>query len=248
MNWACVLLLFLALPARAFDHEHRGFGRVLSSFVKTIGAQTLVDYRALKQESSGLEGYLRELSALSRPQFESFSRDEQLALLINAYNAWTLKLVIDHYPVKSIKDIGPFYSSPWKLEFLPWLGQTISLDELEHERIRKVFKEPRIHFALVCASIGCPVLRPVPYVARALEAQLAGAQTDFLRDTSKNRFAVEKDRLKISVSSIFKWYGSDFGDAKALEALLVREMGIAAAGKRIALEYLDYDWSLNEAK
>jgi hypothetical protein len=250
MKKCFVLMLLVSLNAWGFDHQHQHFQEVLSQHVKFFGQQSLVDYKSLKQDSTKLKLYIDELSQVSKKDFQGWNREQQLATLINAYNAWTLKLIIDHYPVKSIRKIGPFYSTPWKQKFIKWLGEEVSLDEIEHQRIRKVYAEPRIHFVLVCASIGCPSLSATAFVAPKLHIQLDQAAKAFLSDRSKNTYQLKDNAVNLNVSSIFKWYGSDFGNEDELKKFLLKGLGIEneSAGKKIKLDYLDYDWGLNEIK
>jgi hypothetical protein len=249
MKIICVFL-FLVSSAWAFDHEHKIYADILASSVVKKGPQSLVNYKAIKTDPSKLKKYINELSKVSREEYTSWSKEQKLATLINAYNAWTIQLIVDHYPVSSIKKIGPFYSTPWKQEFIKWLGGKRSLDDIEHKIIRKDFSEPRIHFALVCAAMGCPSLQVKPFLAQNLEAQLQNAAHEFLHDTAENRHEVKGDKVILHLSSIFKWYGNDFGTKDELVKFIVKEMNIQnkVQGKKVELEYLDYDWNLNAVK
>ena len=132
------------------------------------GQASRVDYSAFQKNQKVLQAYLASMSAVSRSEFDSWTKDQQLAFLINAYNAWTIEFVLSAYPdIKSIKDLGSFFSSPWKKEFINLLGETRSLDNIEHTLIRGSgrYNEPRIHFAVNCASIGCPALLNRAYTA-----------------------------------------------------------------------------------
>jgi hypothetical protein len=168
-----------------------------------------------------------------------------------------LKLIIDHYPVDSIRDIGSFWRSPWKIEFFQLLGRDMHLDYLEHTLIRDPvrFGEPRIHFAVNCASIGCPALRDEPFLAERLELQLEDSTRRFLRDSSRNRW---RDG-RLQVSRIFDWYREDFErgsrGAASLAGFLARygqSLGLDDSDRRrlrageIPVSFLDYDWALNE--
>lgn len=221
------------------------------------GQASAVDYAGFLADHSALQSYLVSTSKVTRPEFDRWSNPEQLAFLINAYNAWTVELVLTGYPgIKSIKDLGSFIQSPWKKRFIPLLGESRSLDDIEHSLIRGSgrYNDPRIHFAVNCASIGCPALRAEAYVADRLNAQLEDATQNFLSDRTRNR--IESDVLK--VSSIFKWYGSDFekgwrgantlGQFLALYreplALNADTASHLSAGK-LDIEFLDYDWRLN---
>lgn len=248
-------LIFVVEPSFAsqFDHRHQVWAAILKEFVQVKGSESRVDYGRLKTKPAALTEYLSTLEATTQNDFEKFSRQEKLSFLINAYNALTVKLVIDHYPVKSIKDIGGLFSSPWKKKFFSLLGRERTLDEIEHELIRPKFDEPRIHFALVCASVGCPPLRGEPFVADQLENQLENSAINFLKDSSKNRFDAAKGKLELS--SIFKWYGSDFtkifGSIEAFVATRISDLQKeqeAIRTKKVDVSYLAYDWSLNDAK
>lgn len=223
------------------------------------GQASEVDYSGLKGDHAALLTYLASTSKVTQSEFDHWSSPAQLAFLINAYNAWTVELVLTGYPgIKSIKDLGSFIQSPWKKRFIPLLGETRSLDDIEHGLIRgsSRYNDPRIHFAVNCASIGCPALRVEAYVTERLSAQLEDATQKFLSDRTRNR--VESDVL--NVSSIFKWYGPDFekgwrgantlGQFLALYSgslgLNVDTASQLSAGK-LGIEFLDYDWRLNVA-
>jgi hypothetical protein len=241
---------FALQGAYAFDHTHASFQKVLDAFVVHKEAQTLVDYKSLKTAPQDLNIYLGQLTNLNKSEFDSWSESKKLATLINAYNAWTIKLILDNYPVKSIKDIGTIFTSPWEKKFFKWLGEDSYLDYLEHEQVRKHFKEPRIHFALVCASIGCPSLSKKVFTAEKLDQQLEEASINFIKDKNKNRITSEIP-LKLQLSSIFKWYGSDFKNLNQfLAARITSKDSVADKIKqgKYEKEYLDYDWGLNETK
>lgn len=230
--------------ASTFDHSHRLLSEVLSKHVVTSGHQSSVRYQALKSSPNGLRQYLEQVSNVTKKQYQGFSENEKLAFLINAYNAFTLELLIQHYPVKSIKDIGGWFSSPWKKDFFRLFSEQHTLDDIEHEMIRKWFDEPRIHFALVCAARSCPPLKAAPYIAVTLNKQLSEAAENFLNDSERNRLDSISNTLYLS--SIFKWYGSDFnakhGSAKNYVA---RFYGVDP--NKVSVSYLTYDWSLNDA-
>ena len=248
------MLASIAMPQSvyAFDQDHMSFARVLTQSVKTNGASSEVHYAALKKSPGDLSKYLAEVESASKAEFDSMSKNDRLAFLINAYNALTLKLVVDHYPVKSIKDIGGHFGNPWKNQFFSLLGERHSLDDVEHKMIRPVFHEPRIHFALVCASRGCPRLYDKPFVGSSLEKQLDDAQRTFLGDSSKNQYLSAENTF--SVSSIFKWYGEDFeqkfGSVKNFLAtqMVMQAPPLKESIEKAKLNFKDYDWSLNEAR
>ena len=179
------LLLLVASPLLAFDHQR--WDRLLAEHVQwqRSGVATGVDYPGFRADRAALDQYLQALSQVSGADFQRWSKDEQLAFLINAYNAFTIDLILrqDSLP-DSIRDIGSFFSGPWDQRFFTLLGETRTLDEVEHEMIRgnPALMDPRIHFAVNCASVGCPALRPEAYRAETLEQQLADSTRRFLSD------------------------------------------------------------------
>ena len=238
--------------------EHAVFDRsrfdvVLASHVDGRG---MVDYAGLKQ-SDALAPYLADLDAATP---EAMPTHERLAFWINVYNAWTLRLILDHHPVASIKRITPVrlpglslyvpkLNSPWEYRIVRAAGRRLTLNEVEHGIIRKAFEEPRIHFALVCAARSCPKLRREAYVGARLDEQLEDQARDFLHDPEKNR--VPDGDGVIRLSPIFRWFRRDFArDARGLQAFLepyfegdVRER-LRRGEYRV--RYLRYDWRLNE--
>lgn len=257
------LILFSISPwlqASSFSHTH--WNDLLKKHVTNTadGHSTQINYAAFKKQRSDLNAYLKTLSALSQAQFDVMAKDEQLAFLINAYNAWTVELILTKYPdLTSIKDLGSIFSSPWKKSFIPLLGETISLDDIEHGLIRGSdrYQDPRIHFAVNCASIGCPALRTEAYTGDKLDTQLEDQTRRFLSDRSRNRFS--KDTMELS--SIFKWYRDDFEagwrKAESLSAFLAlysNALSLSPETEKqlrsgsIDIDFLDYDWNLNSAQ
>lgn len=250
--------------ATGFDHRHAAWDALLRQHVVVAagGNASALRYAALQTQRTALRGYLDSLSAVSPASYGAWSKAQQMAFLINAYNAFTVELILTRYPdLKSIKDLGSFVQSPWKKEFFMLLGQERSLDEVEHGMIRApgVFDDPRIHVAVVCASIGCPMLRNEAFVAERLDAQLDDALRRFLSDRSRNRFDATTGTL--SVSKIFDWYRKDFEQGHqgitSLQALFGRHAEALAAtaqaqadirAGRYKLAFLDYDWALNDAR
>lgn len=233
-----LLIVTLLTPAlRAFDHS--ALDTVLK---KHIDAKGQVSYAALKSNRSTLDGYLTKTAAVANSDFMSWGRDEQLAFLINVYNAETLQLIVDNYPTESIKKLGGLFGSPWKKKVVNLFGEETTLDHVEHGIIRVDYAdEPRIHFALVCAAKGCPPLRAEAFVASRLDTQLADQTKTFLTDSAKNR--IEGGTLFLS--PIFDWYGEDFTKGgKSLSDYVDPFMKGSASGKSI--KFTDYDWSLNQ--
>lgn len=239
--------------AKSFDHRHITWNTLLKQNVIQIKNTTAVDYIRIKQDPSLLNSYLNSIQSITPDEFKSFTSKQQLALLINAYNAYTIKLVVDNYPIKSIKDIGGIFSSPWKKDFLYILDEKRNLDYIEHELIRKNYNEPRIHFAVVCASIGCPSLRNEAYIDIELDNQLEDASKNFLQDKTRNYY--DSKNKSLYLSSIFKWYKSDFEKNSMTIQKFVssRITSNSTIQKEIVInnpkiEFLDYDWNLNIKK
>jgi hypothetical protein len=203
----------------------------------------VVDYQGFKNDESRLDEYLKILEEVKSVDL---SRNEQFAFFINAYNAWTIKLILTGYPgINSIKDLGGLLKGPWKMKIARIDGKILTLDDIEHKILRPRFQDPRVHFAVNCASKGCPPLLSIPYQGSILEIQLDEVTRRFIHDPTRNRLA---DRT-LYVSRIFKWFSKDFDNDVVgfflqyaegnLKERLIREKG------KIKLKYLDYDWSLN---
>ena len=247
MNRIVVFMLALLLAVSAMAQSgvsHKSFDELLQKYVDDDG---LVNYKGLAAERSRLKAYLKLLEG-NEPK-ESWTEDQRLAYWINAYNAYTLELILEHYPVKSIKDIGaaikiPFVNTPWDIKFINIGDEPKDLNNIEHGIIRKKFDEPRIHFALVCAAISCPKLQNRAYLPETLDAQLTDAAKDFLSDPSKNEI---KSSSKADLSKLFSWYRGDFTKKTSLEEYLNQYSEIKLE-KRANLDFKDYDWTLNEQK
>lgn len=260
-----LMILLTALtcsPAWADAFRHDAWDALLRQNVVRLrdGQATGVDYAGMGADQQRLSGYLDAVSAVTQAQFDAWLPNEQLAFLINAYNAWTVQLVLTAYPgIESIRDLGSLLKSPWRKKFIPLLGRTRSLDDIEHTMIRGSgrYHEPRIHFAVNCASIGCPALRAEAFRGDRLGAQLENQTRLFLSDRSRNGRV--GDTLR--VSPIFKWYREDFEQGwhglKDLRAFLAAYAGVLglsdadatelrAGGMRV--EFGDYDWQLNDQR
>ncbi|HET9031742.1 MAG TPA: DUF547 domain-containing protein [Dokdonella sp.] len=244
--------------AEGFDQAHAAWNTLVADHVQwnAEGTTSTVDYAGFARDAKALDAYLDTLSKIDRKTVDSWNQDDREAFLINAYNAATVKLILTRYPnLKSIKDLGGLFSSPWKKEFVDLLGERRSLDSIEHTLLRGAsdYSDPRIHFAVNCASIGCPALRPEAYVGATLRTQLADQTTRFLKDRSRNRLA--SDGKLVQVSKIFDWYAGDFdahtggvgafltdhADALGLDAEKAQRL---REGK-LSIDFTDYDWSLN---
>lgn len=258
------LLTLFSLHIYAQDNEpnhitHNEWDRLLKKYVVNLPGDhaTQVNYAGIASEQVQLDAYLTKTSQISRSQFDKWAKNEQLAFLINAYNAWTVKLVLSDYKnIKSIKDLGSIFQSPWKKDFIPLFGRTISLDDIEHGLIRgsNRYNDFRIHFAANCASIGCPALRNEAYRADQLNSQLEDQTQRFLSDKTRNR--IESGALYLS--PIFKWYLADFqkgwlGISRLADFLarystyisLSKPQVIALQKEDIDIKYMEYNWNLN---
>lgn len=224
--------------------DHQEWDTIVKKYVDKEG---LVDYKGLiAKDKDKLNAYCDKLS--KNAPGKKWSEDEKLAYWLNAYNAFTVKLIVDNYPVKSIKDLGAnnpiiFINTAWDKKFFEVNGKTMTLNRIEHKIIRQNFSEPRIHFALVCASMSCPKLRQEAYTAAKLDEQLTDQAKSFLAD--KNRNVVTATDPK--VSSLFDWYGMDMKKwTKFTVVEYINQYAPVKINDGVKLQYLDYDWSLNE--
>jgi len=249
-----VIILFLGLflvvfqnTVKAFDHKYQSFTYLLKRNVR----DGLVDYSSLKESSKELNAYLDELASVTEGDFNGWTRDQQLAFLINLYNSQTLALILDHYPIGSIQEIGSALKGPFDQPVVLLFGKQVTLNYLEHEVLRARYQEPRIHFALVCAARACPPLRQEAYQSERLDQQLNDQVNIFLNDPSKNQLRPNDSKIKLS--PIFKWFAEDFNKKAGLVPLYLRQFVPADVAesltrKDLTIEYTDYDWSLNDQK
>jgi hypothetical protein len=248
---------------QVFDHSHKAWDALMKKHVVLIagGNASQVRYADFARDRATLKSYLDALSGVPEAEFKAWSRERQMAFLINAYNSFTVELILANYPVKSIKDIGnDLFNNRWKKKFFRLLGEDSYLDRIEHEMLRKPgsYDDPRVHFALNCASVGCPMLREEAYVAERLDAQLEQQAVRFLSDRSRNRVG-EGGRLE--VSKIFDWFKEDW--TSGYQGIASREKYFAGYAKLLTdnpeyqklvaegkapLSFLDYDWTLNDAR
>jgi hypothetical protein len=252
------------VAAQAVDPDHAAWTQLLQRHVVLLrgGQASQVRYAGLAGDRAALKAYLTSLSAVSRSAFDGWSKPAQMAFLINAYNAFTIELILTRYPgLASIKDLGSLFSSPWKPQWIPLLGVRMSLDDIEHGLLRERgrYDDPRIHFAVNCASIGCPMLREEAFTGERLEAQLGQQTQRFLADRTRNRWNPQRGRLE--VSKIFDWYGDDFGQCHrgigslpAFFATHADRLADGADGRArvrsadVDIGFLDYDWALNDVR
>ncbi|MCW5634240.1 MAG: DUF547 domain-containing protein [Rubrivivax sp.] len=250
--------------AQAFDHSHAAWAALLRKHVVVLrgGQASQVRYAAFAGDRAALKAYLDTLSAVPAATFAGWSKGERMAFLINAYNAFTVELILTKYPdLESIKDLGSLFQSPWKPKWVPLLGTKVSLDDIEHEMLRKrgAYDDPRVHFAVNCASIGCPALREEAFVAARLDAQLDEQALRFMSDRSRNRYNAQRSRVE--VNKIFDWFGEDF--RSGLRGIASLAVFVARYADQLAdapaerekiraqqadIAFLDYDWKLNDAR
>ncbi len=243
-----MVALAAASPATAgaeFDHSH--WDHVLKRFVSERGE---VDYAALRRDPAEMQAYLAEVSASSpvnKPQLFP-TRAHVIAYWINAYNAFVTWGVAQRYPVKSVRDIG-LVSGFFRIKAFTAGGVSMSPDNVEHDTLRLDFHEPRIHFAIVCASLGCPFLSRDAYLGATLESQLDAAAKRFVNED--RNVAIDLHQKSITLSKIFEWYSGDFGGNEGVRRFILSH---TADDKRRAVEvlkdpvirYRDYDWGIND--
>jgi Protein of unknown function, DUF547 len=255
--FAVLLLLLSGLAQAQFDPSYAAWDGLLKKHVRWLpdNKQSRVDYASFQRDRAELKKVLDALSAVSKAEFDTWPREQRMAFLINAYNAFTVELILTKYPeLKSIKDLGSFVQSPWKKKFFRLLGEEHHLDWIEHEQLRPLYNDPRVHAAVNCASIGCPALRNEAFTAAKLEAQLEDGLQRFLADRTRNR--VRDGQLE--VNAIFKWFKEDFekghkGFAKVEDVFAKYATQLSdrpeeqarLRDKALPVNHLDYDWSLN---
>ena len=262
-----IFLLWLFATASAFaqfDHTHAQWNTLLKKHVVLVdgGKASQMRYAGMSADRAALKTYLDTLAKVSEADFKAFNKNQQLAFLINAYNANMVEKILLRYPnIKSVWDYGKLIGNPFKDNFINLFGRKMTLDNIEHDTIRAkgVHDDPRIHFAVNCASIGCPMLREEAFVADRIDAQLDEQVTRFLSDKSRNRYSATSNALE--VSEIFKWYAVDFTSGpkgiKSREQFFgkyanlltdnAEHQKIVRDGKA-EIKHLDYNWGLNEAR
>jgi len=235
-----IILFFLVLnlgysgnpPGSKIDHSD--WTTLLGKYVNVEG---MVDYSGFVNEKEQLQSYLK-LLGLNKPD-NSWDKNEALAYWINVYNAFTVDLITRNYPLKSIMDI----KDAWDIKFIQIGQKKYSLNEIEHDIIRKEFNEPRIHFALVCAAVSCPPLRNEAYVTDKLEQQLQEQTINFINNTDKNKF----ESNSAHVSQIFNWFKEDFTKEGSLQEYL-NKYSETKLSLKAKIDFLEYSWKLNDQK
>ena len=261
---AGIALPFCAAAQPSFDHTHAAWDALLRKHVKLSGdaRASQVDYKALAQERAPLTAYLQSLSAVTPAQYSGWSKPQQYAFLANAYNAYTIEKILTRYPdLKSIRDFGGVIGNPWKDRFFTLLGKRQHLDGIEHETMRApgAFDDPRVHVAVNCASVGCPMLGNRAVTPDKIDAQLDDLFLRFMADRSRNRYNLQAKTVELS--RIFDWYGKDFEKghkgfssvndvvAKYADQLAdtPEDRALLRSGK-VHVRFLEYDWSLNDVR
>jgi Protein of unknown function, DUF547 len=269
-QWALASLAFAGMAllpsarAQSFDPTHAAWTTLLRKHVRLLrgGQATQVHYAGFAADRASLKAYLDSLSAVPAAAFAVWSKAERQAFLTNAYNAFTVELILTRHPdLKSIKDLGSLLSNPWKPKWISLLGAKVSLDDIEHAMLRKRgdYDDPRVHFAVNCASIGCPALREEAFVAARLDAQMDEQTLRFMSDRTRNRYNAQRGRLELS--KIFDWYGEDFrlghrgiASLPAFAARYADQLADAPADRdriragSVDIAFNDYDWALNDVR
>ena len=268
-NWmlleVAMFTFFLActqLTMANFDHSHSQFTRVLTEFVK----DGTVNYRNLQQKPDSFNEYIKQLESIKESEFDQWNQEEKLTYWVNAYNAFTINIILENYPIKKGKGLkAKMYpensirqiSGVWDKINVKSGGKSFTLNDMEHEVLRKKFEEPRIHFAIVCASIGCPELWNHAYEAKHIDDQLEQATKRFVKNREKVRVDLTNGTLYLS--KILDWFKEDFSEFKG-ETKYGKYNGVVSfcygyfpkavqnqlKSNRLRIKWLEYDWSLNE--
>ncbi len=247
-----IFLVILVLPAMFLSVAPQAWAtqtvdnRLYAELLAKYTRDGLVNYAGFKTEHPKLKEYLSHLAGINP---DELSREDAFAYYINLYNAATIDLILENYPgIDSIKDIGGFFGKPWKIEFIALKGKKVHLDHVEHEIIRPTYKDPRVHFAVNCASLGCPPLNAKPFEGETLDATLDELTRRNMADPEHTR--LEGDDL--FVSKVFDWFGEDWG-RKEDKVAFVRKYSspeqaakIERLGNELDLKYSDWDWTLND--
>ena len=211
------------------------FNNLLQTHVNDKG---FVDYKSLKKNEGKLDTYLAYLEKTS-PE-KSWSADKEKAFWINVYNAYTLKIILDNYPLKSITKISNKGKTAWKTPFVKVGGKTYTLDHVEHEILRKKFSDPRIHVGVNCASGSCPKLGNLAFTEDNVDSELERLMKEFINDSTRNKLSAKK----VEISEIFNWFKGDF-TANGSVIDYINKYANTPVNKKAKIKYLTYDWSLN---
>ncbi len=234
-------------PNDARSIDHASWGRFLKKYVQShsSGVNRIAYGQVSDSSRASLQAYI---NGLAQTRISQFNRREQLAYWINLYNALTVKVALDHYPVRSIRDIksGLFSSGPWGKKLVAVEGEQLTLDDIEHRILRPIWKDPRIHYAVNCAALGCPNLQPIGFTAATVPTLLDQAAAEFINHPR----GVTINRGKLVVSSIYVWFQADFGDSDEGVIQHLRQYASPDVSKALAkvmkISNDRYDWTLND--
>lgn len=255
LNFSSFFIFILLSCSRlySFDHEHLKWDVLLKKHVKVSEYSSAVDYASFLKEFNLLKSYNKSLSEVSQSEYDQWNSKQQMAFLINAYNSFTVELILNNYPVSSIRSFKIAIGSPWKKEFFNLLGKKRNLDWIEHKNLRVKFSEARIHFAVNCASIGCPALNENAFTYKNLEEELQRSMIKFLSDKSRNY--VDEKNKKLYLSQIFFWFTEDFQkNGSSVEKFVANyitndeKQRIEIKSGKFELDKTDYNWDLNDIK
>lgn len=222
------------------DHTHKIYSELLDLYV----SEGLVDYQGLLEVVPSLTEYLDSISKIPQEAFEFWPKSKQIALLLNLYNAATIQLILNHYPIKSIQSIQENHTRAWSIPFINLFGNKLSLDDLEHNYIRKRYSDPRLSFALACGAKGYPPLRNEAYQFDQLDIQLENQIQNYLKKPEGLR--ISHSTNKVFISPLFRWYKNDFKAVQKNVIQFIEEYSDANFDKK-RIFYLKCDWSLNES-
>ncbi len=231
-----LILSIFILSVVAIQAQSSDFNSLLQ---ENVDKQGNVDYKSLKNNEADLDLYLNYLSKTT-PSKE-WSKNKEKAFWINVYNAYTIKIILTNYPLKSITNIKNNGKTAWKTPFAKVGGKTYTLDHIEHEILRKKFNDARIHVGVNCASISCPKLGNIAFTENNIESELERLMKEFINDTTKNKIS----QKKITISEIFNWFPNDFTKEGSLIDYINKYSEITV-NEKTQIKYLTYDWSLNE--
>jgi hypothetical protein len=205
---------------------------------KNVTKNGIVDYSSLKKEIQKLDSYISYLEKTSPDN--SWSENKQKAFWINTYNAYTIKIILEKYPIKSIRDIKQEGKTAWKIPFAKVGGETYTLDYIEHEILRKKFFDPKIHVGVNCAAVSCPKISNIAFTEENVVTELTRLMKDFINDSSRNKISKEK----VEISSIFNWFKDDF-NKKGTVIDFLNTYSKTKISPNAKISYLKYDWTLN---
>lgn len=229
------LLVTLCIATLGYNQgaDHSIWNSILQKHVTASGK---VDYKAIKANPGQFNTYLEHLK--STAPSSSWTSADKKVYWINAYNAFTVKMIIDHYPLKSITSIKYGDKSAWDHKWITIGDEKLSLNDIEHKKLRPVYKDPRIHFAINCASYSCPILLNQAFTTKNVETLLTKQTKRFLADNSRNKITASD----LQISELFKWYKEDFGDLRAF----INKYSSVEVKSDAKISYLTYNWNLNE--